>query len=193
MSIFSLFQVRVTPRKDNCGMDSKTEINYDFTVRKCRCKAIIAALLFVTGLALVLLGVYILSLGLSEDVAVGDFPTHGILLTVKSIVVAVSALLMLTASFLIVLFWSKDALVTFGEIRKQKNGWVTVLYNGKRYKIFKVVFGRTYLVPIDEAGVTVIPTYELIPENPHAFAHAFIRLTSTFASKIIKLAKSYLD
>jgi len=174
-------------------MNSKTEYNCDFTVRKSRFKAIIAALLFVAGLALVLLGVYVLSLGLSEDVAVGDFPSHGILLTVKSIVVAVSAFAMLTASFLIVLFWSKDALVTFGEIRKQKNGWVTVLCNGKRYKIFKVVFGRTYLVPIDEAGVTVIPTYELIPENPHAFAHAFIRLTSTFASKIIRLAKSYLD
>jgi hypothetical protein len=193
MSIFSLFQVRETPRKDNYGMDSKTEINFDFTVRKSRFKTVIAALLFVTGLALVLLGVYILSLGLSEDVALGDLPSHGILLTVKSIVVAAGAFVMLTASFLIVLFWSKDALVTFGEIRKQKNGWVTVLYNGKRYKIFKVVFGRTYLVPIDEAGVTVIPTYELIPENPHAFAHAFIRLTSTFASKIIKLAKSYLD
>jgi hypothetical protein len=174
-------------------MDSKTEYNCDFTVRKSRFKAIIAALLFVAGLALVLLGVYVLSLGLSEDVAVGDFPSHGILLTVKSIVVALSAFAMLTASFLIVLFWSKDALVTFGEIRKQKNGWVTVLYNGKRYKIFKVVFGWTYLVPIDEAGVIVIPTYELIPENSHAFAHAFIRLTSTFASKIIKLAKSYLD
>ncbi|MEI8354568.1 MAG: hypothetical protein WCG31_00470 [Deltaproteobacteria bacterium] len=174
-------------------MNSTTEYNCDFTVRKSRFKRALSALLFASGLALLLFGVYVLSLGLSEDVAVGDFPLHGILLTVKAIVVAMAALTMLSASFLTVLFWSKDALVTFGEIRKDKNGWVTVSCNGKRYKIFKVVFGRTYLVPIDAAGVTVIPTYELIPENPHAFAHAFIRLTSTFASKIIKLAKSYLN
>lgn len=174
-------------------MESKTENACDFTTRKSRFKGFSFALLFACGLALILFGLYDLLLGLSKDMTAGGYTTNVIFLTLKTFAFTLAAFSILFLSFLIVLFWSKDALVTFGEIRKQRNGWVTVFHNGKRYKIFKMVFGQTYIVPIGEAGVIVIPTYNLIPENPHAFAYAFMRLTSTFVSKIIRLAKSHLD
>jgi hypothetical protein len=165
----------------------------DFTVKKSLFKGIFSMLLFVTGLSLFFYEGYDLLYGMSGDLTVDGYATHVVLLTVKATAFVSAALIMLFMSFLIVLFWSKDTLVTFGEIRKQRSGWVTVSYNGKKYKIFKMVFGLTYLVPINETGVTVMPTYSLVPANPHAFAHAFIRVTSNFATKIIKLAKSHLD
>jgi hypothetical protein len=165
----------------------------DFTVKKSLFKGIVSMLLFVTGLSLFFYEGYDLLYGMSEDLAAGGYATHVVLLTVKATAFVSAALIMLFMSFLLVLFWSKDTLVTFGEIKKERSGWVTVSYNGKKYKIFKMVFGLTYLVPINETGVTVMPTYNLIPANPHAFAHAFIRVTSNFATRIIKLAKSHLD
>jgi hypothetical protein len=174
-------------------MESKSENTCDFTTRKNRLKGFSSALLFASGPALILFGLYDLLLELSKDMTVGGYTENVIFPALKALAFTLAAFSTLFLFILIVLFWSKDTLVTFGEIRKQRNGWVTVFHNGKRYKIFKMVFGRTYIVPIDEAGVTVIPTYNLIPENPHAFAHAFMRLTTTFVTKIIKLAKSHLD
>jgi len=175
------------------AMETKIENSCDFSVKKCRFKGYGATLLFAVGMILILFEAYDLLFALSQDLATGDHAIHVIFLTVKAIAFLLAAIIMLFMSFIIVLFWSKDALVTFGEIRKQRNGWVTVDYDGKQYKIFKMVFGKTYLVPINGTGVIVIPTYNLIPANSHAFTHAFIRVTSTFASKIIKLAKSHLD
>ncbi len=165
----------------------------DFTVKKSLFKGIFSLLLFITGLSLFLYEGYDLIYGMSGDLTVGGYASHVVFVTIKATAFVFVALIMLFMSFLIVLFWSKDTLVTFGEIRKQRSGWVTVSYNGKKYKIFKMVFGLTYLVPINETGITVIPTYNLVPANPHAFAHAFIRVTSSFATKIIRLAKSHLD
>jgi hypothetical protein len=179
-------------RKEN-DLKSDVENICDFTVKQSLLKGIASVLLFIIGLSLFFYEAYDLLSGLSVDLAAVGHATHVFYLTVKATAFVVAALIMLFLSFLIVLFWSKDALVTFGEIKKQRNGWVTVYYNGDRYKIFKMVFGLTYLVPINRAGVTVIPTYNLIPANRHAFAHAFIRVTSNFATKIIKLAKSHLD
>jgi hypothetical protein len=175
------------------AMEAKIENGCDFSVKNCRYKGFGATLMFAVGMILILYKVYDLLLGLSENLAAGDHAIHMIFLTVKAIAFVLAALFMLFMSFLMVLFWSKDALVTFGEIRKQRNGWVTVNYDGNQYKIFKMVFGRTYLVPINGTGVTVIPTYNLVPADSHAFTHAFIRVTSTFATKIIRLAKSHLD
>jgi len=175
------------------AMETKIENSCDFSVKNCRFKGFGATLLFAVGMILILFEGYDLLIGLSGNMATEDHAIHVIFLTMKAIAFVLAAIFMLFMSFLIVLIWSKDALVTFGEIRKQRNGWVTVSYNGKQYKIFKMVFGRTYLVPINETGVTIIPTYNLVPANSHAFAHAFIRVTSTFASKIIRLAKSHLD
>ncbi len=174
-------------------MKSNVDKNCDFTVKKSLFKGIISVLLFVIGLSLIFYEAYDLLNGLSEDLAVVGHATNVFFVTIKATAFVVAALIMLFLSFLIVLFWSKDALVTFGEIKKQRSGWVTVCYNGEKYKIFKMVFGLTYIVPINRSGVTVIPTYNLVPANRHAFAHAFIRVTSNFATKIIKLAKSHLD
>lgn len=174
-------------------MESEVKDNCDFTVKKSLFKGIFSMLLGAAGLALLFYVGYDLLYDLSEDLAVSGHATHVVFITIKATALVTAALIMLFMSFLIILFWSKDTLVTFGEIRKQRNGWVTVSYNGKPYKIFKMVFGLTYLVPINDIGVTVMPTYNLIPANPHAFAYAFIRVTSSFATKIIKLAKSHLD
>ncbi|HET6419045.1 MAG TPA: hypothetical protein VFG19_02750 [Geobacteraceae bacterium] len=174
-------------------MESDVKDNCDFTVKKSLFKGIFSMLLGASGVALFFYVGYDLLYGLSEDLAAGGHATHVVFITIKATALVTAALIMLFMSFLIVLFWSKDTLVTFGEIRKQRSGWVTVSYNGKPYKIFKMVFGLTYLVPINKTGITVMPTYNLIPANPHAFAHAFIRVTTSFATKIIRLAKSHLD
>ncbi len=174
-------------------MKSNAEENCDFTVKRSLFKGTVSILLFIIGLSLIFYEAYDLLNGLSEDLAVVGHATNVFFVTIKATAFVVAALIMLILSFLIVLFWSKDALVTFGEIKKQRNGWVTVSYNGQKYKIFKMVFGLTYLVPINRSGVTVVHTYNLVPANRHAFAHAFIRVTSNFATKIIKLAKSHLD
>lgn len=179
--------------EERTELESETKDMCDFTVKKSLYKGVLSMLMFVAGLSLFFYEGYALLYGLSEDFAADGHATHVVILTIKATAFVSAALIMLFMSFLIVLFWSKDTLVTFGEIRKQRSGWVTVSYNGKKYKIFKMVFGLTYLVPVNEAGVMVMPTYNLIPANPHAFAHAFIRVTSSFATKIIKLAKSHLD
>ncbi len=175
------------------NLESEDRNVCDFTVRKSLSKGIFSMMLGIAGVALFFYEGYDLLYGLSEDLASGGHATHVVFITIKATALVSAALIMLFMSFLVVLFWSKDTLVTFGEIRKQRSGWVTVSHNGKQYKIFKMVFGLTYLVPINGSGVTVMPTYNLIPANPHAFAHAFIRVTSSFATKIIKLAKSHLD
>jgi hypothetical protein len=183
----------ISLKREGNNLKKDVENVCDFTVKKNFFKGITSILLLIIGLSLFFYEAYDLLDGLSEDLAAVGHATHIFFLTIKATAFVVAALIMLFLSFLIVLFWSKDALVTFGEIKKQRNGWVTVSYNGEKYKIFKMVFGMTYLVPINKAGITVIPTYNLVPANRHAFTHAFIRVTSNFATKIIKLAKSHLD